>query len=102
MQMRALRWNLVAWNPSAGPADPYGAPRFAHLAWTARARWRRICLVTGVLLMVTGLMLPSAVVFIAGVLAVGSSAPDARLRSVTTARIRTWAWLDKSRTASRR
>src|SRR5215831_10188235 len=101
MQMRAFHWNLVAWNPSAGPADPYGAPRFAHLAWTARARWRPVCLVAGAFLMVIGLMLPIAVVFIAGVLVVGSSAPDARLRSVTTARIRTWVWLDKSRAASR-
>jgi len=101
MKMRSLRWNLVAWNPSAGPADPFGAPRFAHLAWMARARWRPICLATGGLLMVTGLMLPSAVVFVAGVLAVGSSAPDARLRSVTTARVRTWAWLDKNRADGR-
>jgi hypothetical protein len=51
--------------------------------------------------MVTGLMLPIAVVFVAGVLVVGLSAPDARLRSVTTARVRAWAWLDKSRTDSR-
>ncbi|HET9254113.1 MAG TPA: hypothetical protein VFO16_02780 [Pseudonocardiaceae bacterium] len=101
MQMRSPRWNLVAWNPSAGPADPFGAERFAYLAWTVRARWRPICLLSGALLMVTGLMLPSAVAFIAGVLAVGSSAPDARLRSATAARVRIWAWLDKSRTASR-
>jgi len=51
--------------------------------------------------MVTGLMLPIAAVFVAGVLVVGLSAPDSRLRSVTTARIRAWAWLDKSRTDSR-
>jgi hypothetical protein len=101
MKMQALRWNLVAWNPSAGPADPHGAPRFAYLAWTARAHWRPICLVTGTLLLPIGLMLPSPVVFIAGVLAVGSSAPDARLRSVTTARVRAWAWLDESRADSR-
>jgi hypothetical protein len=101
MRVRSLRWNLVAWSPSAGPADPFGAPRFAYLAWTARARWRPICLAAGAVLMVTGLMLPIAVVFIAGVLVVGLSAPDARLRSVTTARVRAWAWLDKSRTDSR-
>jgi len=101
MHVRAFRWNLMTWNPSAGPADPYGAPKFAYLAWTVRARWRPICLITGALLMPIGLMLPSPVVFIAGVLAVGSSVPDTRLRSVTTARIRTWAWLDRSRADSR-
>src|SRR5215472_2472515 len=95
MQIRSLRWNLVVWNPSAGPADPYGAPRFAHLAWSVRSHWRPICLVIGALGMVLGLMLPSAVVFVAGVLAVGSSMPATRLPSATAARVRTWAWLDK-------
>ena len=101
MKLRSLRWNLIVWKPSVGPADPFGAPGFAHLAWSVRARWRPICLITGALLMPIGLMLPSPVVFIAGVLAVGSSVPDTRLRSVTTARIRTWAWLDRSRADSR-
>jgi hypothetical protein len=97
MKMRSLRWNLVVWNPAAGPADPYGVPRLAHLAWTVRARWRPICLTAGALLMGTGLMLPSTVAFIAGMLAVGSAAPDARLPSPTAARVRTWAWLDQGR-----
>lgn len=101
MHVRSLRWNLVVWNPSAGPADPYGAPRFAYLAWTVRARWRPICLVTGALLMVIGLMLPSAVAFIAGMVAVGSAAPGAGLPSVTAARVRAWAWLDKTRAEHR-
>ena len=96
MYMRSLRWNLVVWKPSAGPADPYGAPRFAHLAWTVRAHWRPICLVTGALLMVLGLMLPSIVAFIAGLVAVGSSAPDGRLPSATAARVRAWVWLDRT------
>jgi hypothetical protein len=95
MEIRSLRWNLVAWNPSAGPADPYGAPRFARLAWAVRGHWRPIGLITGGFLMLIGLVLPSPVVFIAGMLAVGSSAPDARLHSATAARVRTWAWLDK-------
>jgi hypothetical protein len=47
--------------------------------------------------MFTGLMLPSTVAFIAGVLAVGSSGPDARLHGTTTATVRTWVWLDKKR-----
>jgi len=97
MQIRALRWNLMMWDPSAGPADPYGAPRLARFARMVRARRRPICLVCGALLMVMGLTLPSAVVFIAGVLAVGSSVPDGRLPSATAARVGTWAWLDKKR-----
>jgi hypothetical protein len=96
MHVRSLRWNLVAWNPAAGPADPYGAPRLAYLVWKIRARWRPICLLTGAFLMVIGLTLPSTVVFIAGLLAVGSSAPDARLPSATAARVRAWVWLDKN------
>ena len=102
MQIRSLRWNLVVWNPSAGPADPYGAPRFAYLAWSVRSHWRPICLVVGALGIVLGLMLPSAVVFVAGVLAVGSSMPAARLPSATAARVRTWAWLDKKSSADHR
>jgi hypothetical protein len=102
MHLRSLRWNLVAWHPSGGPADPYGAPGLARLAWAVRAHWRPICLVGGALLMASGLMLPSAVVFVAGMLAVGSSsAPGARLPSATAARVRAWAWLDR-RTADHR
>jgi hypothetical protein len=101
MQMRSLRWNLVTWNPSAGPADPYGAPRFAHLVWTVRVHWRPICLAAGAVFMVTGLMLPSTVVFIAGVVAIGSSVPDARPQSATAATVRTWVWLDKRRAGHR-
>lgn len=64
-------------------------PLAAHLP-----RGRRI-------FMVLGLMLPSTVAFIAGLVAVGSSAPDGRMRSATAARVRTWMWLDKSRIESR-
>jgi hypothetical protein len=102
MQIRSLRWNLVVWKPSAGPADPYGAPRLAYLAWSVRSHWRPICFVTGALVMVLGLMLPSAVAFVAGLLAVGASMPDARLPSATAARVRTWAWLDKKSPANHR
>lgn len=101
MHMRSLRWNLVVWNPSAGPADPCGAPRFAYLAWTVRVRWRPICLAAGALLMVTGLMLPSTVAFVVGLVAVGSSAPGVGLPSATAARVRTWVWLDKARAGHR-
>ena len=94
MQIRSLRWNVVVWNPSAGPADPRGAPRLAYLAWSVRSHWRPICLVAGALVMALGLLLPSAVASVAGLLAVGASMPDARLPSATAARVRTWAWLD--------
>jgi hypothetical protein len=90
MRMRSLRWNLVAWQPSAGPADPFGAPRLAHFAWAIRTRWRPIFLVTGALLMLAGLVLPSAVVFVAGMLVLGSSTSGARMGSHTAAMVHGW------------
>jgi hypothetical protein len=38
MRLRAHRRNLVAWSPSVGPADRYGAPRLTRLARTRRTR----------------------------------------------------------------
>jgi len=97
MKMRSLLWNLVVWHPSAGPADPYGAPGFTHIAWAVRARWRPTFLVVGMLLMVMGLMLlHSTVAFIAGLLLVGSSVGDQGAYSPTAAMVRTWGWLYKS------
>jgi hypothetical protein len=90
MRMRSLRWNLVVWKPSAGPADPFGAPRLAHVAWAIRARWRPIFLVTGALLMVAGLALPSAVAFVAGMLVLGSSTSGALMGSHTAAMVHGW------------
>jgi hypothetical protein len=99
MKMRSLRWNLVAWNPSAGPADPYGAPGFTHIAWEIRALRRPIFVVVGLLLMVIGLMLlHSTIAFMAGVLMVGSSAGGwPGPHSPTAAMIRTWESLYKGR-----
>jgi hypothetical protein len=52
MRLRAHRRNLVAWSPSVGPADRYGAPRLTRLARTRRIhRFIR----TGALLTVIGL-----------------------------------------------
>ena len=90
MKTRSLLWNLVAWKPSAGPADPFGAPRFTHVAWAIRARWRLIFLATGALLLVLGLMLPSTIAFIAGMLVLGLSAQDARSYRHTAAMVRAW------------
>jgi hypothetical protein len=98
MRMRSLYWNLLVWNPSAGPADPYGAPRFTHIAWAVRTRWRPIFLITGALLMVTSLMLlHSTAAFIAGLLLVAASAPAAGPQSPDTAMVRTWEWLHKAK-----
>jgi len=96
MHMRSLRWNLVVWKPSAGPADPFGAPGFTHLAWVVRIRWRPIFLITGVLIMVVGLALPSAVAFVAGMLAVGVSVPAGRPHSPTAAMVRAWARMQRA------
>jgi hypothetical protein len=90
MRMRSLHWNLVVWKPSAGPADPFGAPRLAHVAWAIRTRWRPIFLVTGALLMVAGLALPSAVAFVAGMLVLGSSTSGALMGSHTAAMVHGW------------
>jgi len=68
MDMRSLRWNLVMWNPSVGPADPYGAPRLTRIAWALRTRWRPIYLVTGALLVVIGVVLPSGGAFLLGLI----------------------------------
>jgi len=99
MKMRALRWNLVAWYPSSGPADPFGAPRLMHIAWRVRARSPLIFLAVGAVLMVVGLApLHSTAAFIAGLVLVGSSAGGAQgPRSPTTAMVRTWEWLRKGR-----
>jgi hypothetical protein len=91
MRMRSLRWNLAVWQPSAGPADPFGAPRLAHFAWVVRNRRRPICLVTGALLMVTGLLLlPNAVIFVAGMAVVGLSRSGGPLGSHTAAMVHGW------------
>jgi hypothetical protein len=90
MRMRSLRWNLMMWEPSAGPADPFGAPRLAHFAWTVRTRRRPIFLVTGALLMIAGLLLPSAVAFVAGMLLVGLSTSGTLLGSHTAAMVHGW------------
>lgn len=90
MRMRSLRWNLVVWEPSAGPPDPFGVPGLARFAWAIRARWRPIFLVTGALIMVGGLMLPSAVAFVAGMLVLGLPTSGTRMASHTAAMVHGW------------
>jgi hypothetical protein len=92
MGMRSHTRNLVAWKPSAGPADRYGAPRFMpvtrprrvrwwirtgamfsvvgirRLARLMRARWRPMFLIAGATLTVIGVVVPGSMVFVPGVL----------------------------------
>jgi hypothetical protein len=92
MRLRPHRRNLVVWSLSAGPADKYGAPTFAHLArtgrirrWirtsallaviglmraahTMRTRWRLTLLLAGGVLTIVGGMLSSGVVLLPGLL----------------------------------
>ena len=62
---------------------------------TVRTRWRPIFLVTGGLLLGSGVLLPSTIAFVSGMLVLGLSAPDARARvgllSPTTAMVRGWS-----------
>ena len=111
MRMRLHRRNVAVWHPPAGPADPHGALSYTRrararrvrwwlragawlavigvtrLARTAQRRWPLMFLVTGVLLMVIGLMLRSIVAFIVGMLLAGSSA-EGRSQSPTAAMVR--------------
>lgn len=81
------------------PASPPGRSGTAALALIARAiaraawaRRRLISVAVGLLLFGAGLMLPSTVAFVAGILVMGSSAPPA-LPTPETAMVRTWRWL---------
>ena len=96
--MRLHRRSLVAGDLSVSSADRYGASRFAHISRTVRAHQRPIFLVTGALLLVLGVALGSAVAFVSGMLVLALGAPNARLRSSEAAMVRTWKWLNTSRT----
>jgi hypothetical protein len=63
----------------------------------ARTRWQPIFLVTGALTFIIGLMLRSSVVFVSGMLVMGSAVSDTALHSHNAAMVRTWMWLHKSR-----
>src|SRR5215470_2053404 len=102
MRMRSHRRNSVVLQRSAVPAGRYSALSLTHISrprrirwWlhvgmvlsvigirkfsrTVRTRWRPIFLVTGGLLLVSGILLPSTIAFVSGMLALGLSAPDVR------------------------
>ena len=84
MRMRPRRRNLVVRSSSVGPADRYIAPRPTRIARPRPIRWliwmvlthrRPVFLVTGALLMVIWMLLPSTMVFVPGMLLVGLGAP---------------------------
>ena len=99
------------WRQSGGPADSYGALSYTQrtrarrvrwwlragawlavtgvtrLARIAQVRWPRLFLVTGLLLMVIGVLLRSTVAFVAGLLVAGSSA-GGQSQSATAAMVR--------------
>ena len=86
MRMRPHRKNLVIWSSSAGPADRYSAPRprrrarprpVRWLAWMVLTHRRPVFLVTGGLLIVIWMLLPSTMLFVPGMLLVGLGAPGA-------------------------
>jgi hypothetical protein len=86
---------LVMRNP-AGRVDP----RFAAIVRMARTRGRLIFLVTGSLLMVISVMLPSGaftVAFVSGMVVLGLSAPSALPWTPTTAMVGAWEWLHKGK-----
>lgn len=119
MRMCSHRRNSVVWQRSASPDQRYGAlsltrsSRPRRIRWwlhagivlsvtgirrfsrAVRARRRPIFLAIGGLLLVGGMLLPSTIAFVSGMLVLGLSAPDARARvgllSPTTAMVRGWS-----------
>jgi hypothetical protein len=86
MSMRPHHRNLVVWSSSVGPADRYIAPTSTRIARPRPIRWliwivlthrRPVFLVTGALLIVIWMLLPSTMVFVPGMLLVGLGAPGA-------------------------
>ena len=82
----------------SGSASPAGT----RITRMVRGRWRLLSLISAALLMITiGAALPSAPVFVLGLLVLGSATPDARPRTPTAAMVCAWAWLDERGARSR-
>ena len=69
MRLRSHRRNIVMWSaPAAAPASKSAAQRFTRLARTMRTRWRPMFLLTGAMLTVVGVTLPSGAALFPGLL----------------------------------
>jgi hypothetical protein len=99
--MRLHRRSLVAeGKPSAGSADRYSAPRSTYIIQSVRTHRRPIFLAIGALfliILITGVALPTTVAFVSGLLFIALGAPNAGPHNPEAARVRTWQWLYKSR-----
>ena len=111
MRLRSHRRNLVVWSPSV-PAGNFGAPRLtrprrirwwvragalltvigaARLVRTVRTHWRPVLAATGALLTVVGIVLPSGMTLVPGMLVLlfallkGAGASDCRAVTPLTA-----------------
>ena len=111
MRLRSHRRNLVIWSPSV-PVGNFRAPRLARpgrIRWwlrtgalltvigatrlvrTVRTRWRPVLAATGALLMVVGIVLPSGMTLVPGILVLlyallkGDGASDRRAATPLTA-----------------
>lgn len=89
------RRDLAAREPSAGPPGRSETPALVRVAQAAWNRHRLVFLGVGLLLMAAGVTLPSTVAFIAGILVVGLSAPQALPSTPEAAMVRTWLWLHR-------
>jgi len=88
--------------PSTAHLDHRPTHAFALVAQAAWARRQLISLVAGLLLLAMGVMLPNPVVFVAGIVVVGLSAPQAAPKTPETAMVCTWRWLTPGRPSTRR
>jgi hypothetical protein len=74
------------------PAQP-AATAFAVISQRARTWHRPAFILASLLLMAAGILLPSVVAFISGLLLVGCFAPSTTPGTPEAATVRTWQWL---------
>ena len=84
------RRNLGARKPLTSPPDHRTTPAFALITQAVWIRRRPLSLAVGVLVMVLGVMLPSTVAFISGLLVLGLVAPQTLPCTPETAMVRMW------------
>lgn len=92
-ELDALTADIPAGRPLTSPPGHRKTPAFALVTQAVWTRRRLLSLVVGLLVLVSGMMLPSTVAFISGILVVGLSAPQAAPHTPQTAMVRTWQWL---------